>query len=324
MAPGGYDPPAVPSWLLKAAAQGTISLLPGRHRLNSLLQRHLTGTLALGEALFETKVGQCRHHLQRFRQLSGLQRPPDAALELGTGWYPVVPIGLALAGTGAVTTIDVSSLLERERVRRTVALYASALESGRLRDALPRIDSGRAAQVLAASRAPKALCPTELLAVVGVRAVVGDVRAARLPADSTELLVSNNTLEHIPPCTLVEILAELRRLAAAGAVMDHFVDISDHYAHFDRSISEFNYLRFPPAVWRLFNNPLQYQNRLRASDYRNLIEGAGFRVVDEETERGEAAHLERLKVVAAFRRYSRDDLLVLRAWFTAVADRPAA
>jgi hypothetical protein len=133
-----------------------------------------------------------------------------------------------------------------------------------------------------------------------------------------DLFVSNNTLEHIPPATLGEILGEFRRLASRDAVMDHFIDMSDHYAHFDRSITEFNYLRYSDRRWRLFNNDLQYQSRLRISDYRRLIDKAGFRIVAEDVERGSAEALESITLAARFRGYPEEDLAALRCWLTAI------
>jgi hypothetical protein len=307
----------VPSWLLKAATQGAISLLPGRHRFNRLLQERVTGSLALTDAGFEAKVAQCAHHLRSFRQLSRIVHGPRAALELGTGWYPIVPVGLALAGAGHVTTIDVSPLLDRERVARVLDLYAKALGERRLD--LPGVDPVRADALLEAAREQREGAPAELLKVLGVTALVGDARAVPLPPASIDLVVSNNTLEHIAVGMLIGVLAELRRLAAPGAVLDHFIDHSDHYAHFDRSITEFNYLRYPPALWRLFNNRLHYQNRLRASDYSRLFERAGFRVVEEQSARGSASELASLRLAAPFLRYTEADLLVLRSWLTAVA-----
>ena len=240
-------------------------------------------------------------------------------LELGTGWYPIVPIGLALAGAEGVTTLDVSSLTDADRTRRTLELYAVWLDSGRLSSALPGIDAGLAEKALSAAREAGTASARDLLARVGVRALVGDGRATGLPDGAIELVVSNNTFEHIPPAVLQAIMAELRRVAAPGAVMDHFVDISDHYAHFDRSISEFNYLRYPPRAWRLFNNRLQYQSRLRASDYRRLVEHAGFVVVAEEAQRGAVEELAGVPLAPQFRHYAQDDLLVLRTWITALA-----
>jgi hypothetical protein len=308
----------VPSWLLKAGAQGAISLLPGRHRVNRFLQEHVTRSLVLTQAGFESKLAQCRHHLTSFRRTVGVQRAPSTVLELGTGWYPIVPIGLALAGAERVLTVDVTSLLDRQRVAQVVQRYRAAFEAGDLQRTLSGLDPERALVLLDAAEAR--IEPRAVLEALGVTPVVGDARDVILPSRSVELFVSNNTLEHIPPGELAETLAAFRQQAAPGAVMDHFVDLSDHYAHFDRSLSEFNYLRYSSARWRLANNRLQYQNRLRASDYRALIEGAGFRVVAEEDERGEPGVLAAVRLAAPFSRYAEADLLVLRTWLTAVAE----
>lgn len=309
----------MPSWLLKAAAQGAISVLPARHRLNAVLQQRVTGSLSLSDAGFKAKLRQCGHHLASFRDARRTERLPRSALELGTGWYPIVPIGLALAGVEEVTTTDIASLLDVRRAQRVLVLFAAAIQRDGLRSALPEVDPTRAEAVVAAAGDHCAAPLEGLLARVGVRTTIGDARDLGLTEGSIELLVSNNTLEHVPPTALVEVLAELRRLCAANGVMDHFIDISDHYAHFDHSITEFNYLRYPARAWWLFNNRLQYQNRLRAPDYRRMIEMAGFRVVAEEAERGKSDDLAAVNLASQFRHYARDELLILRTWITAVA-----
>lgn len=310
----------MPSWLIKAAAQGAISTLPGSHRVNHWCQRHLTASAVLTQPGFDGKVQQCCRHLENHRAMSGAE-PAAFAVELGTGWYPVLPIGLALAGVRQIVTVDTSRLLSTERCRRVVDLYASGLTSGRLDPRLlAAVDPGRAERLVAlAAEGDTAADADALLGRLGVRTLVGDARASGLPPGSVDLFVSSNTLEHIAPQLLRGILDEFRRLAAPGAVMSHFIDISDHYAHFDGQISELNYLRFSDRTWRLFNNALQYQNRLRASDYRAMIEQAGFRVRLEDPERGDPELLARLPLAQRFRRYDAADLLVLRCWMTAVA-----
>ena len=283
------------SWLLKAAIQGAISPLPARDRLNRLLQERVTGSLTLTDEVFERKLAQCRRHLESYRAQRGTL--PRHVLELGTGWYPVVPIGLVAAGVDRVTTIDVNPLCDATSASRALEMFG------------PVLDADRTARE-----------PNQLLEPVGVRLLVCDARNSGLPDASVDLFVSNNTLEHIPPEMLGEIIAEFRRLAAPGAVMDHFIDMSDHYAHFDRSITEFNYLRYSDRTWRLFNNRLQYQSRLRISDYRRIVEQTGFRVVTEEAERGPLDQLEGVKLAARFRRYPPEELAVVRAWVTAVTD----
>lgn len=282
------------SWLLKAAVQGAISPLPGRDRLNHLLQRYITGSVTLTDETFERKRAQCRRHLESYRALRGTL--PRHVLELGTGWYPIVPIEMIQAGVGRVTTVDVNPLCDLARARAALERFGSELPAG--------------------SAAADA---SELLEPLGIRMLVCDVRACGLEPGSVDLFVSNNTLEHVPPGVLREIVTEFRRLAAPGAVMDHFIDMSDHYAHFDHSITEFNYLRYSDRRWRPFNNRLQYQSRLRISDYRRFIEEAGFRIVAEDVERGSAETLDSIPLASRFRRYSKEDLAALRCWLTAIS-----
>lgn len=314
----------MPSWVLKATVQGAISPLPGGDRLNHLLQKRVTGNVVLTEERFEHKLAQCRRHLHSFQASRGAARVPALALELGTGWYPIVPLGLLLAGVERVVTIDVSPLLDLERTREVLELYAAKLRSGKLQTLVPGIDAARAQAVIAAAGDRSARDAGELLGPLGVRVLVGDARASGLPAHSVELFVSNNTLEHIAPEVLRELMIEFARLAAEGAVMDHFVDMSDHYAHFDGSITEFNYLRYSDRAWRVFNNRLQHQNRLRICDYRRIIEEAGFELIAEEGERGAAEELGAIKLARPFQRYAVEDLLVLRSWITAVAQPAGA
>lgn len=309
----------MPSWLLKATAQGAISLLPGRHRLNYLLQKHLTRSVDLSEARFWMKADQCHRHLHNYTQSTTTTALPSSVLELGTGWHPIVPIGFALAGVPHITTIDASRLLNLDATQQTLKLYASHLRSERLTAAFPKIQPERAEAVIAAANDQAAPRPEELLGRLGIDVMVGDVAAAGLQPASVALFVSNNTLEHIPLDLLRAIIAQFRRLAAPKAVMSHFIDMSDHYAHFDDAITEFNYMRYSQRAWRVFNNRLHYQNRLRASDYRQIIEHAGFRMTVEEEERGADAQLDPIPLAAPFRSYARDDLLVLRSWMIAVA-----
>lgn len=283
----------MPSWLLKAAVQGAISPLPGRDRINHILQRYITGSVTLTEEVFERKLAQCHKHLESYRTQHGTL--PRHVLELGTGWYPIVPLGLIDAGVERVTTFDVNPLCDLPRARAAAERFGS---------------EGRVDQA--------ATSAAELLEPLGIRMLVRDVRDSGLAPGSVDLFVSNNTLEHIAPAILVEIVAEFRRLASPGAVMDHFIDMSDHYAHFDRTISEYNYLRYSDRRWRPFNNRLQYQNRLRISDYRRIVEEAGFRVVAEDAERGPAEALEQITLAPRFRSYPQDELAVLRCWLTAV------
>jgi len=64
-----------------------------------------------------------------------------------------------------------------------------------------------------------------------------------------------------------------------SGLMVHFINLSDHFAHADRSISPLNFLTFSEAEFAKYNTGFCYQNRLRVTSYRQLIEDAGFDVI---------------------------------------------
>jgi hypothetical protein len=116
-----------------------------------------------------------------------------------------------------------------------------------------------------------------------------------------DLLHSNNTLEHIAPDVLAGILTEFDRVAAPGSVQSHFIDMSDHFAHLDRSITIYNYLRFSPRAWRLIDNDVQPQNRLRYGDYRRMYDELGLPVVKEFHRPGDLEALRSVPLHASYR-----------------------
>jgi hypothetical protein len=308
----------MPSWLLKAGAQGAISILPWRRRLNRLFQERLTGNVRLTARRFESKVAQAERHLRHYAAAKPDSPIPRTALELGTGWHPIVPIALALSGVERVVSFDVDPLTDNDHTRAALGLFASYLERDRLTEILLGVQPLRARRLL--HECLQGGDARTLLAPLGIELAVTDARRSGLAPASIDFFVSNNTMEHIPPDTLRALLTEFRRLAAPGAVMDHFIDMRDHYSSFDRSISRLNFLRFPAPVWRLFNNRLHYQNRLRVSDYRALVEAAGFTIVAEWPTRGKPHEFDDLALDRRYRDTPRSDLFTLFVWLTAVAD----
>lgn len=292
----------MPSWYLKAALQGLMSLTSDPQRWNRLFQEHVTRSLDLAPSFFEEKWAKCKRHLEAHpASVSEL-----SILELGTGWHPVVPIGMALSGAKAVYTVDVQSLLDRRPVADVVSAYYQCGD--------PALDRPRVEAAMGACQDADA-SGEDLLRAAGVTPLIADARKIPLPAGSIDLFSSNNTFEHIPEAVLVEILQEFRRLATDSAVMSHHVDMADHYVNFDRSITVFNFLRFSERTWRLFNNTLQYQNRLRFSDYLRIHERAGWLVEDTDTLAESRETLESVPLAPPFQSYDIDDLRIYDAWF---------
>src|SRR5438270_9010803 len=99
------------SWLMKAMVQRGIAALPNPHYWNELLQDRVTHSLELTNARFEDGLGNCRKHLEQLRRYGSTATDSFSAFELGTGWFPVVSIGLFLCGAREVWTWDIAPLL---------------------------------------------------------------------------------------------------------------------------------------------------------------------------------------------------------------------
>lgn len=296
--------------MLKATLQGGLSLLPQPQRWNQLLQRHVTRSLEVDDAKLLAKWSQGERHVEHVQRYIPERAGNFVALELGTGWFPIIPVGLALAGASAVYTVDMYDLTDRERTIQTLEYFARMIETGRLAFADAHA-STRARELLAQARG---MSGQQLLAALGIRAIIGDARALELPSAHLDLICSNNTLEHIPAEIIASMFTEFRRLLRPPGVMSHFIDMADHYALFDRRITRYNFLRYSELAWRLFNNSLHYQNRLRLPDFRALHERCGFEVLEEENRREPLERLRSVPLASPFTRYVEDDLAVYDSW----------
>jgi len=300
--------------MIKAAVQKVISSLPKGESLNYLFQKYVTHGVKLDRSGFEYKLTQCRAHIENYLKLNSKLSTPWVALEVGTGWHPVVPIGLYLCGASRVWTIDKASLLRPKSVRDTLNLFVAYAENRDLMKILPWAAAERILNIKQVMKNFRGNHVSDILQGLNIYPLVLDARSTGLESASVNLFVSNNTLEHIPEHIIFDIFLEFKRVASPGATMSHFIDMRDHYSYFDASITPFNYFKYSDQSWGWFNNSLHYQNRLRISDYRLIHEGAGFAIKLERHDRGAIEDLRRMDVAERFKRYSEDELLIIGSW----------
>lgn len=275
-------------WLVKAAAQKLLSAVPHGADANFLLQYRLTKSLPQRDPAFRRKVARAAHHFRAFTDHCDRAAPDAVFYEFGTGWDLAVPLAFRSLGVGRQLLADIRPNLRLELVNDSIA---------RLERLRPELEE-------------EAGLPLEPLGAGGLRSIAEletrfgityhapmDARATGLPAGSVDFVSSTNVLEHIPEGDVGPILAECRRLLRSGGVLSCRIDLKDHYSYFDKSISAYNFLKFGDDRWRLANSSLHYQNRLRASDYRRLLDEAGFEIVVDEPLEPTPADLE---LLAAF------------------------
>lgn len=304
----------MPNWHAKAAIQATMSMLPGRQRLNRMFQKHLTHSLDLSDEYLLGKWERAQAHVEGWREHGRSRRDGDdrfVAVEIGTGWFPVTSVGMILCGAERVRTYDIQSLADRPTVLAVMARFARLIDDGAID---PPSQVGMERLELALSE-PEGREGHELLALLGVDIHVRDPRQTGLPDRGVDLAVSTSTLAHIPADALHRLLVEIRRITATGGIMSHIVDMADHYAQVDGTINRFNFLRYGKHRWRLYNNPLHFQNRLRVNDYRQLFRDHDWELVDEHDVSRPAEELHAVPVHRDFAHYREEDLLVTAARF---------
>src|ERR1035437_527543 len=265
-------------WILKAIVQKGISFLPFSEKINYFFQKYVTHGVYLSDEYFEDRLIHCREHYKQFRKYSSVK--DFSHLEIGTGWYPVVPVGIFLYGAGSITTVDLNRLSNPELTQTTLRRFLEYHKNGKLEKLLPDISEELLKIVLSEAENPSADF-FDLLEKHNIVYMVMDARKLHLPDASVDLITSNNTFEHIYPDVLECILKEFKRIGKSGGVMSHAIDLSDHFAHMDKSITIYNFLKYSDVQWKCIDNSVQPQNRMRIYNYREMYAKQNIPVIEE-------------------------------------------
>ena len=293
-------------WVLKAAIQKTISFLPYRNKINYFFQKYVTKGVYLTDEYFGYKFEHLQDHIahtqkaKQSKDLAGLN-----CMELGTGWYPVIPLGLYLCGAEKVTSIDISPLLKTSTFLTCVK--AILAKKAQFDKAFPQIHAATEGSSL-----------VDLCQQVKLEVLVADAQNLSFADNTFDLITSNNTYEHIYPSVLKGICAELWRVTAKGGVMSHFIDMSDHFAHWDQSITIYNFLQFSEKAWSRINNSIQPQNRWRLPKYEALYQTLNIPYEKAGLREGSLDALATVDVHAEYGIYTKEELAISHGYLVSV------
>lgn len=82
--------------------------------------------------------------------------------------------------------------------------------------------------------------------------------------------------------------------------MSHFIDMSDHFAHFDKSINIYNFLQFSDKQWKWIDNSIQPQSRLRIHDYKKIYADLSIPISEETFREGNLNELKTISLADKF------------------------
>ena len=146
--------------------------MPNSQKINFWFQKHITKGVQLNDQYFGDKLTHACDHLRLYKDQDGQEQ--FKALELGSGWYPVVPIALFLSGASEVTTIDISPLMNKDSIVETVKKYQDWHAKGKLDTLRPFILESRWNELMQIAKEDSSL--SKLLAKLHLKLLIQDAR----------------------------------------------------------------------------------------------------------------------------------------------------
>lgn len=301
-------------WKQKAIVQKTISYLPFGQNINYFFQKYVTKGENLNDEYFLDRLGHAKEHIHYFQKITG-NSFPNSSLEIGTGWYPIVPISLFLVGSEKIYSVDIKMLTSKERIIKTLNKFLEFHNSGKLKDYI-NYSSERFKVITSILENDENYDLDQILQLLKITYIIEDARKLSLADDSIDLVNSNNTFEHIYPELLIPILKEFKRVVKKqNGVMSHFIDMSDHFAHFDKTINIYNFLQFSDKQWKWIDNSIQPQSRIRIYDYKKIYEDLNIPTFELTFREGNINELKSVTLDSTFSNKSLQEIAISHCHF---------
>jgi SAM-dependent methyltransferase len=298
-------------WYIKCLLDNLKGIVPAQDGLRNLKRRLCSYCSPPGRTDFAIQEG-----IELIVSIrSELDVQGTVCLEVGAGWEPVLPILFSLCGARKVIMTDLHQLCSDQTVaaamdglRRNAAIIASGL----------RLDPQYLEQQLSQSgrqgiRECLQRYRIEYLAPC-------DCTRLPIPGESVDIVYSRAVLEHISPPVLGQIFVESARILIPSGLACHFIDCSDHWEHNDKSISRINFLKYSDELYRWTHlNSMNYQSRLRHSEYVDLLSRSGFAILKEQRKVDAAAlhGLQNMSLDARYRHLTPEDVATVDTFLLA-------
>jgi len=246
---------------------------------------------------------------------AGINPKGKRFLELGPGWYPVVPFIFHLSGASSVIMVDKHRLMDDFTFSKTAQFL---LEKKELLCNRLNLDADHVERTL--NTLKNLSLKDGMSYICGSYLAPMDILENKLDKHSIDIITSRAVIEHIPPSEVALIFFEFKRLLKNEGVMNHIIDNSDHWQHDDAEISKLNFLKYSKKVYSIIEkaHPQQYMNRLRHKQYIVMFEAAGFKInIDDSVPDKKALEeLKDLTVHKDFKNFTDDELAIITSYLT--------
>ncbi len=233
--------------------------------------------------------------LLKYKTISNLK-----IVELGTGWYPVMPTLLSLLGNEC-TSFDIRRCVNKARYGYVLKRIFEQIKNFQDMPDLP-LDAVR--------KNYESSIKTD--GFDWAYYAPSDTTALPLAENSHDVVVTRLVLQHIPLDILPKVIKETWRILKPGGIAIHRINLHDEYAQDDRDVTAINCLKYPSRIWNNFiNNRIKHVNQERYPYYLNLFQEAGFKILEQRTKIDKKAFelLSTINIAKEFRKYTSEELV---------------
>ncbi len=297
--------------MIKAAIQKTISIIPYSEKTNYFFRRNIARSLPVNKDTFFRMIDiGMRHYNKYIKYCESNELSKVYFYEFGAGWDIIIPLLFFSLGIKKQTLVDIRQNLNDKLINNTLEKYLNYKIE--LENMLGRSIEDEHYSV-------KIKSVNDIRERFGITYLAPcDARNTGLASESIDFISSTSTFEHIPEQDIIKILRECYRILKPNGIISSLIDMKDHYSYFDKTISNYNYLKYSDERWPLFNSPLSFQNRARYPDYIDMIGEAGFEVIEQQVERPDNIDVDILSHIALADKYRSkydfEDLGVKSLW----------
>lgn len=250
---------------IKCALKTLIGKMPYSNELDYFTQKYLSRSMPPRKKDIQKKYRKALYHHEIFKKYGSVDSDKAVVYEIGCGWHLAMALGFSTLGYHKIIALDVTEHLRPELINTTLRYIK---EDNLIAFEPSVVDENNLKNILRDEYRIDLLVPC-------------DSAKTGLADRSVDYIYSHNVFEHIPPELIPHIMDECFRVLDDNGVISFVIDYSDHYTGFDKSITQYNFLRYSEKEWKKYNPPLHYVNRLRHSDFVRMFMQAGFEIVEE-------------------------------------------
>jgi 2-polyprenyl-3-methyl-5-hydroxy-6-metoxy-1,4-benzoquinol methylase len=228
----------------------------------------------------ERKLDFCRRH--------DILRDGDWVLELGTGWLHWEAVTLRLFFNINALLYDVWD----NRQFTALQSYLQQADAAFARGFCSKFgDVDRARDLIRKIAAVETF--DQLYDLLGFKYVIDATGTLQgIHQDKFRLVTSAGVFEHVHRDGLPAFVSGWARMIQPGGFAFHSIHISDHLYLYDRTASPKQYLAWSERTWKLlFENEVQYINRVQPSEWFALFAQAGLLVKESGQSTAEIGNL---------------------------------